>query len=282
MNMANIINTNIKSINAQHKLNRNEKATESALQKLSSGKRINSAKDDAAGLAIALKFAAQIAGANQAARNANDGISLVQTAEGGLQTTTENLQRMRELAVQSANATNTASDREALQQEYEQQQISIQETIESTDFNGQKVLSESANLEFQTGPNADPATNKTIVSTSNVLANADVKAAVVDSELSTQTSSSDAIGKIDAALEQVNLERARLGATQNRLASTVNNLQVSSENMSASRSRIEDADYAKQTAELTRSLILKKAGIGALSHANTSSSLVAGLLNKNF
>ncbi|MDX1812430.1 MAG: flagellin, partial [Gammaproteobacteria bacterium] len=263
-------------------LNKSDKSTQSALQKLSSGKRINSAKDDAAGLAIALRFAAQIAGANQAARNANDGISMVQTAEGGLQEVTDNLQRMRDLAVQSANASNSASDREALNLEYSQRQAEVQRTVESTDFNGHKVLNDSANLEFQVGPNADPAVNKTIVSTSNVTADADVKAALTESELSTQDSSTDAIGKIDAALQRVNEERARLGATQNRLESTVNNLSVSSENSSAARSRIEDTDYAKQTAELTRSLILNKAGIGALAHSKVNTALVAGLLNKSF
>lgn len=280
--MANFINTNIKSINAQNQLNRNEKNTQSALEKLSSGKRINSAKDDAAGLAIALRFAAQIAGANQAARNANDGISLVQTAEGGLQEVSGSLQRMRELAVQSANGTNSASDREALQQEYSAHQAEVQRTVEATDFNGHKVLSETANLEFQVGPNAAPATNKTIVSTANVTADANVQEALSNTELATQASSSDAIAKIDAAIEQVNLERARLGATQNRLESTVNNLQTSSESGSAARSRIVDADYAKQTAELTRSLILKDSGTSALAHANVSNSLVAGLLNKTF
>ena len=280
--MVNSINSNIKAINAQNNLNRNEKATQSAMEKLSSGKRINSAKDDAAGLAIALKFAAQIAGANQAARNANDGISLVQTAEGGLHEVSANLQEMRELAVQSANATNSSSDRQALQQEYSERGAEIQRTVEATDFNGHKVLNDSNNLEFQVGPNADPATNKTIVSTSNVLAEVDVNEVITNTDLATQASSSDAITKIDAALEQVNLERARLGATQSRLESTVNNLQVSAESGSATRSRIEDTDYAKQTAELTRSIILNKAGIASAAHANVSNNLVAGLLNKSF
>lgn len=280
--MANTINTNLSALNTQNKLNKSDKTTQSALQKLSSGKRINSAKDDAAGLAIALKFAAQITGANQATRNTNDGISLVQTAEGGLQEVSDNLQRMRELAVQSANGTNSASDREALNLEYEQRQAEVTRTVETTEFNGHKVLHDANNLEFQTGPNADPATNKTVVSTSNVLSNADVSEALTNTDLATHTASSDAITKIDAALDQVNQERARLGATQNRLESTVNNLQSSSVSSSAARSRIEDTDYAKQTAELTRSLILNKAGVGALAHSNINSSLVAGLLNKTF
>lgn len=278
--MANSINTNVKSINSQHVLNKNENKIAESMEKLSSGKRINSAKDDAAGLAIALRFATQIAGSRQAARNANDGISLVQTAEGGLQEVSNNLQRMRELAVQSANGTNSSADRDALQLEFGEMQGEIKRTVESTEFNGTKVLSDANNLDFQVGPNADPATNRLTVSTSNVLADAAVDDALNNSDISTQSSSTDAIAQIDAAIEQVNLERSRLGASQNRLVSTVTNLEVSHENNSAAKSRIMDTDYAKQTAELARTLILKKTGIATLSHANVSSGMVAGLLNK--
>lgn len=274
-----IINTNIKSINSQRMLNKNETAIANSLEKLSSGKRINSAKDDAAGLAIALRFATQIAGSQQAARNANDGISMVQTAEGGLHEATANLQRMRELAVQSANGTNSAPDRQALQTEFGELQGEISRTIESTEFNGQKVLNDSSNMVFQVGPNA-PASNQMHVSTSNVLAEADVKQAVSNSDITTQANSGAAIAEIDAALEQVNMERARLGATQSRLESAVTTQQISHENNSAAKSRIYDADYAKQTSELARTLILQKAGIASLSHANVNSGLVSGLLNK--
>jgi len=278
--MANSINTNIKSINSQRLLNNNENKIASSMEKLSSGKRINSAKDDAAGLAIALRFATQIAGSRQAARNANDGISMVQTAEGGLHEVSNNLQRMRDLAVQSANGTNSSSDRQALQLEYAEMQGEIERTVESTDFNGTKVLNDANNMDFQVGPNADPATNRVSVSTSNVLANAAVDDALSNSQITTQTASSDAIAQIDAAIEEVNLERARLGATQSRLASTVSNQEVSYENSASAKSRIMDTDYAKQTAEQARTLILKKSGIAALSHANVSSGMVAGLLNK--
>jgi len=274
------INTNLMSLNSQKALNTNDKNTSTSVERLSSGKRINSAKDDAAGLAIALRFAAQISGSMQAARNANDGVSMIQTAEGGLNETTANLQRMRDLAVQSANGTNSSSDRQALQTEFGELQGEISRTIESTDFNGTKVLNNSQSLEFQTGPNADPATNITIVSTSNVLANADVSMALNTSEITSQTTSSTAITEIDAALSQVNSERARLGAAQNRMESTVRNLETSVVGQSASRSRIEDADYAKETSNLARDLILNKAGITALSHANINSQLVSGLLNK--
>ncbi|MDH5258260.1 MAG: flagellin, partial [Gammaproteobacteria bacterium] len=219
-------------------------------------------------------------GSQQAARNTNDGVSMLQTAEGGLHEASGNLHRMRDLAVQSANATNAPSDREALQVEFAELQGEITRTIESTDFNGNKVLNESQNLEFQTGPNADPATNKTIVSTSNVLADSDVSTAVNTSEITTQAASGAAITEIDAALDKINMERARLGASQNRMESTVRNLETSAESQSASRSRIEDADYAKETSNLARDIILNKAGIAALSHANVNSKLVSGLLNK--
>jgi len=271
------VNTNIMSINAQKSLNRNDNDTATSLNRLSSGKRINSAKDDAAGLAIALKFAAQIVGSQQAARNTNDGISMLQVAEGGLEETTENLQRMRELAVQSANSTNNASDRQALQNEFSQMQSEVSRTAQSTEFNGTKVLNESQSHSFQTGPNPG---DQTVVTTNDILSDIDVSTAITSSDISSQTSSSDAIAKIDAALERVSSERSRFGASINTFESTVRNLDSSVENQSASKSRIEDTDYAKESSELTRSLILQKAGIAALSHAKVDSKLVFGLLNK--
>ena len=280
--MPNSINTNLSAINTQNKLNKTDKSTKSAMEKLSSGKRINSAKDDAAGLAIALRFAAQMAGANQAARNTNDGISLVQVADGGLASVNDNLQRMRDLAVQSANGTNSASDRTALNLEYQQNQSSIQQTVQNADFNGIKVLNNTQNVDLQVGPNADPSTNQLTVTATNILSDPNVSGAVTQTDITTQTNSGDAITKIDAAIEQVNLERARLGATQSRLESTVSNLSNSYENSASARSRIEDTDYAKQTAELARSQILHQAGLSSLSHSYANASLVAGLLNKHF
>ena len=250
------------------------------MQRLSSGRRINSAKDDAAGLAIALKFAAQIVGSQQATRNTNDGISLLQVAEGGLQQATDDLQRMRELAVQSANGTNSSSDRQAMQAEYSQLQSGISQSIANTDFNGVNVLTDSQSLALQTGPNADPATNQTVININNVLADSDVKVALQTSEITSQVASGDAIAQIDAALDKISGERAKIGASINRLGSTVNNLATSVENQSAARSRIEDADYAKETSNLTRDLILQKASIAVLGHAKVNSKLVLGLLNK--
>jgi len=270
------------NFNAQININRSDKAVASSLEKLSSGKRINSAADDAAGLAIALKFAAQIVGADQASRNANDGISMMQTADSGLENVADNLQRMRELAVQSANGTYSAADRNTMQLEYQQNQAEVQHTVESTEFNGHKLLNDPASLAFQLGPNGKPPTDRTVVSTTNILANAQVNDALSNSDVLSQTTGTDAIGKIDAALEHVNVERARLGATQNRLESTISNLQVSSENSSAARSRIEDVDYAKQTAELTRALMVHKASLAAAAHSNISGQMVAGLLNRTF
>jgi len=275
------INSNTQSLNTQNSLNKNDKATKSSLQKLSSGKRINSAKDDAAGLAIALKFATQISGSRQAARNANDAISLVQTAEGGLSEASENLQRMRELAVQSANGTNTASDRQALQIEFSQSQEEITLTVKSTEFNGNEVLHSSQNLEIQVGANGT-SSSKLTVTTNNVLSDPALKDALQNIDISSQGNSDTAIGKIDAAIEQISLERSRLGATQNSLVSTVKNIETYHENTSSARSQIIDTDFAKQTAELTKAKIKNNAGLAALSHGNISATLVSGLLNKKF
>ncbi len=272
------IATNIMSLNAQRSLNKNTENTATGIERLSSGKRINSAKDDAAGLAIALKFAAQIAGSQQAARNANDGISMLQTAEGGLQQTTDNLQRMRDLAVQSANGTNAPSDRQAMQTEFSALQGEISQSIQSTDFNGTKILDSGQPMTFQTGPNAG---NTTVVATSAVLANPDVNTAVTSSEITSQAASSSAIAEIDAAIAQVSMERARLGASQNTMASTVNSLESSAVAQSASKSRIEDADYAKEASNMARDMILQKAGIAVLGMANANEKLVSGLLNKS-
>jgi len=274
------INSNISSLNTQRTLDKTDKNTATTMQHLSSGRQINSAKDDAAGMAIALQFAAQIVGSQQATRNTNDGISMLQTAEGGLEQATDDLQRMRELAVQSANVTNSPNDRQALQAEYSQLQSGVSQNIENTDFNGVKVLSDSQSLEFQTGPNADPATNRTVVSINNILADSDMKVAVQTSDISSQGLSSSAISQIDAALDKVTAERSRIGASLNKMESTVNNLGSSIESQSAARSRIEDADYAKETSNLARDLILKEASIAVLGHSKVNSNLVLGLLNK--
>jgi flagellin len=385
--MPQIINTNIASLNAQRNLNASQNSLATSLQRLSSGLRINSAKDDAAGLAIASRFSAQINGLNQAARNANDGISLAQTAEGSLGVISDNLQRIRELAVQSRNATNSATDRAALNTEAQQLKAEIDRVASTTSFNGVKLLDGSfTNQAFQVGANvgetisigaianaqssalgsssvaqvtgaaasaftaitagdltvngvsvgavaADTnAANRassiaaavnsyssqtgvyaTILSSaptqvvltnsgsvpaspSIVVAFAGASATTATTGLTAATTAATtatgfaaldissvagadtAITAMDAALSAVNTARATLGAVQNRFSSTVANLQTTSENLSASRSRIQDADFAAETAMLTRAQILQQAGTAMLAQANALPQNVLSLL----
>ena len=383
--MAQVINTNISSLNAQRNLNSSQASLQTSLQRLSSGMRINSAKDDAAGLAISQRFTTQINGSDQAARNANDGISLAQTAEGSLGTITGNLQRMRQLAVQSANATNSASDRAALQTEVGQLKSEVDRVANNASFNGVQLLDGSnPSFVFQVGANTsandtvtvsglqnatlaglssvtsastqstaisglgtlavDGVTNSLTVNGTNIgaltatgtasqraaqvvdainrIATTTGVNAFVDSTSGTinLTSSSNialvatgtgaaqtgfaaaqnataatttgltsldissfsgaqlAIKQIDSALGQVNSARATLGAVQNRFSSVVANLQTTSENLSASRSRIQDTDFAAETANLTKSQILQQAGTAMLSQANSLPNNVLSLL----
>jgi flagellin len=384
--MPQIINTNIASLNAQRNLNASQNSLATSLQRLSSGLRINSAKDDAAGLAIASRFSAQINGLNQAARNANDGISLAQTAEGSLGVISDNLQRIRELAVQSRNATNSATDRAALNTEAQQLKAEIDRVASTTSFNGVKLLDGSfTNQAFQVGANvgetisigaianaqssalgsssiaqvtgaaasaftaitagdlsvngvsvgaiaadtnaANRASNlaaavnsyssqtgvyATILSSSptqvvltnsgsvpatpNIVLALSGTATTATTGLTAATTSAatatgfaaldissvagadTAMTAMDAALSAVNTARATLGAVQNRFSSTVANLQTTSENLSASRSRIQDADFAAETAMLTRAQILQQAGTAMLAQANALPQNVLSLL----
>ena len=406
--MAQVINTNIMSLNAQRNLNSSQGALATSLERLSSGLRINSAKDDAAGLAISERFTTQVRGLNQAIRNANDGISFAQTAEGALSTVGDALQRIRELAVQSANDTNSAADRQALNNEAQQLFAEISRVANSTEFNGGRILDGSMqDLFFQIGANqgqtiavsgvdaratelgssqavgnegltqsqikddgiatigsitidtaAAAALDEAIVADMTdvttledavrvinteiasrvaagdadaaAIANAgfkaslqvnndgtttiaitagfsadgftvsgglvtldDIAATPVDLfqvpvtaeqvnltqvDLSTRESATQALGAVDGALTQVNSLRAELGAVQIRFESTISNLSVSVENQSAARSRIQDADFAAETAELTRAQILQQAGISVLSQANASTQSVLALL----
>lgn len=383
--MPQVINTNVMSLNAQRNLSTSGGALATALQRLSSGLRINSAKDDAAGLAIAERFTTQIRGLNQAARNANDGISLAQTGEGALAEITNNLQRIRELAVQSANSTNSASDREALNQEVEQRLAEIERVASQTSFNGQKILDGSfGTAAFQVGANAgetisiglntsmkkdaigqiakvvgtidvtdisgDGATTDdpsfpltlaaddltvavgdgtavdladtydtaqelvdainskvagasawidddnqlviasqedlTIVAANDAITNLGVASATVaaDTDFLTAISvesaadANDTIVRVDAALTGVSSLRSTLGAIQNRFESTITNLTTAAENLTASRSRIQDADFAQETAALTRAQILQQAGTAILAQANAVPQNVLSLL----
>jgi flagellin len=382
--MPQVINTNVMSLNAQRNLSTSGGALATALQRLSSGLRINSAKDDAAGLAIAERFTTQIRGLNQAARNANDGISLAQTGEGALAEITNNLQRIRELAVQSANSTNSVSDREALNQEVEQRLAEIERVASQTSFNGQKILDGSfGTAAFQVGANAgetisiglntsmkkdaigqiakavgtvditdlngddthdDPSfplsvaaddftiavgdgtavqltgdyesaqdlvdainakvagasawidgdnhlviaahEDLTIVTANDVTTNLGVADAAVadDTDFLTAVSvesaadANDTIVRVDAALTSVSSLRSTLGAIQNRFESTITNLTTAAENLTASRSRIQDADFAQETAALTRAQILQQAGTAILAQANAVPQNVLSLL----
>ncbi len=370
------INTNVASLNAQNQLGKSQNLSDQALQRLSSGLRINSAKDDAAGLAISTRFSAQISGLNVATRNANDGISLAQTAEGALDEITNNLQRIRELAVQAANATNSDSDRAALNDEVEQRINEIDRISSQTAFNGLKVLDGSFGKEnFQVGANAgetisidleqstrkdkigelassavigdsaitvandiqikvgngdyvtvdretgdttedviekingsgvtgvyavgsesNPGTSGidqiTLISSSDFTYSVDGGSTEIERTLETNGDSSflssvsvedvaganEAILRIDSALDSVNSLRGELGAVQNRFESTIANLSTSVENLSASNSRILDADFAAETAKLSKSQVLQQAGISVLAQANARPQQVLSLL----
>lgn len=381
--MALSINTNVASLNAQRNVAKSQEGLATSLQRLSTGLRINSAKDDSAGLAISERFSSQIRGLNQAARNANDGISLVQTAEGALTEVGNNLQRIRELAVQASNGTNTQVDRDALNAEVTQLKSEIQRVSEQTNFNGTKLLDGSfSGVAFQVGANAGetitiasiantqvatlggtinrfsasvsasaitsfataiPAGGLTIngtdvgaiaaagnsqeragqiteainrvSSTTGVGASYDATSGQVtltssaavtvggasgtvaiagfaagsvgtstpavgvnSVNVSSFTGAQDAIAMMDAALKSVNTSRGNLGAIQNRFSSTIANLQTTSENLSASRGRIVDADFAAETANLSKGQILQQAGTAMLSQANSLPQGVLGLL----
>jgi flagellin len=379
--MASVISTNVSSLNAQRNLTTSQGSLATSLQRLSSGLRINSAKDDAAGLAISERMTTQIRGLNQATRNANDGISLAQVAEGALAGIGNALQRIRELAVQSANATNSASDRAALDVEAQQLSAEVQRIASSTDFNGVNLLDGSfTNQQFQVGANANETISVSAITNANVAnlgsstsaavtgiaavtltaavtgitidgsngngaiaigsfggagdsatqraaALRDAVNAVADQtgvyatndtattvtltgggsiiiagaavatsgltaattaaatttgfntlDLSNVAGANIAIGTMDAALTEVNTVRANLGALQSRFESVVANLSINSENLNAARSRIRDADFAAETANLTRSQILQQAGTAMLAQANSAPQNVLSLL----
>ncbi len=261
--MPQIINTNVMSLNSQRSLNRSQTSMMTAVERLSSGLRINRAKDDAAGMAISEKFTSQIRGLNQAIRNANDGVSFVQTADGGMDEMSIALQRMRELAVQSANATYSSGNRNDLDKEFQQLSQEVHRIALNTDFNGVKVLDTSATFAMQVGWEANQTIDITGIKTSsgNV-------ATALNGNVTTVAEAQSSIGKLDAAIQTIVNHRATFGAKQNRMESAIRNLQNISENQSAARSRIRDADFAKETAELTRTQILQQAGVAMLAQAN--------------
>jgi flagellin len=341
--MALTINTNVASLNAQRNLGKSQGQLNNSMQRLSSGLRINSAKDDAAGLAISDRMTAQIRGLNQASRNANDGISMAQTAEGALQETTNILQRMREIAVQASNGTNTTADRSSLDAEVSQLMEEVGRIASTTAFNGQTLLngafaSGTGNATFQVGANAGNTisiniaaanevglgleTSNYTAATTGVTASATYvpTASATYSNISTGAGSGDgdwtltasavygsvvatsattgitasavgttttvatfsaaqtAITTIDSALNSIDTIRGDLGAVQNRFESTISNLQNVSENLSAARSRILDADIAQETSNMTKMNILQQAGVSILAQANQAPQLALSLL----
>lgn len=313
--MGQTINTNVMSLNAQRNLNSSQSSLAISMQRLSSGMRVNSAKDDAAGLAIAERMNTQIRGMNVAMRNANDGISLAQTAEAALGKISDNLQRMRELAVQSRNGTNSDTDRSFLQKEFSQLQQEISRIISATTFNGQQILhaddpTVAASTSFQIGANA---TLDDVVDIESVALNGTAQVAgsidgttvghdtvaTAYTALSADGSTGIAIGgddgtggavdvaKVDDAIKVLDFslnavleKRAEFGAIQNRFEAVISNLQVASENQSSARARIMDADFAQETANLSRAQILQQAGTAMVAQANTLPQQVLQLLQR--
>ena len=280
--MAMSVNTNLYSQNAQRNLSKSQSSLSTSMQRLSSGLRINSAADDAAGLGISQRMQAQVNGMNVAVRNANDGVSLAQTADGALASVSDSLQRMRELAVQARNSTNSGSDRDSLNQEFGQLGSEIQRVLGGTTFNGAAILATAATLTFQVGANVTVDDTIT-VATTDLKANATVAAvttgaAATIGSAATAASIGSVITNLDAAIDTVNGQRANFGASQNRFAAVVSNLQSAAENQSAAKSRITDADFASETANLSRAQILQSAGTAMVAQANQLPQSVMKLL----
>lgn len=282
--MAMVINTNVSSLNAQRMLSNTNSSLSVSMERLSSGLRVNSAKDDAAGLAISDRMSSQIRGMTVAMRNANDGISMAQTAEASMGSITETMQRMRDLAIQSANFGAVSSgDREKLQTEFKQLGDEISRIIKNTEFNGKKVLNGAlSGANFQVGANTS-TDNQISVTISNLALASGITslfstAAVSIGSLATSTGVRDAVDAIDTAIRKVDTFRSTLGAVQNRFSTTISNLQSSIENQSAARSRIMDADFAVETSNMSRSQILQQAGTAMLAQANQSQQNVLSLL----
>ena len=312
-----VINTNIKSLISQNALNINNRALSGAMEQLSTGKRINSAADDAAGLAISSRMTAQIRGLDQSIRNANDGISLLNTAEGALVEVTNMLQRMRELAVQAGNDTYTDTDRASLGLEYKQLMIEINRIAQNTQWNGMSILnnntgsgtsigtggtvadptatgSELRNIKFQVGANAnqtisvqfrdfgipmtasgEPDSSVTAPDTYKIFS---AGATLNTTSISSSSNANTAIGRLDAAINRINEQRATYGAIVNRLTYAGDNLTNVSQNTTESRSRILDTDYAKASSELSRTQIIQQAATAVLAQANTDQQTVLKLL----
>jgi flagellin len=281
-----VINTNVASLRTQAAMGQNTKALQGVMEQLSTGKRINSAADDAAGLAISTRLTSQINGLNQAVRNANDGISMLKTTEGATDTVTNMLQRMRELAIQGANGTNSSADIQSMNTEYQQLYSEMKRIANTTAWNNMNVLDGtfSGGVSFMVsevaGPNSkisaaiasfDPTAGAT-----NALV--DGFAAMSGSSISAGSTATDLLNKISVAISGVNKVRSTLGATINRLQFTVDNLTNVSTNLSASRSQIEDVDYSQATADLAKRQVIQQAATAMLAQANQQPQSVLSLL----
>ena len=281
--MALFVNTNTSSINAQRNLNKSTNALSSSYTKLASGSRINSAKDDAAGLQIADRMTSQINGLTQGNRNANDGISLCQTAEGALDEVTNMLQRMRTLAVQSANGTNSSAERTAMNDEVLELQKEIKRIGSDTSYGGKlKIFGTDADklagdVDFQVGSHQNQKITVSFKSMSGVLGQA-LASFSTSISVSSDVKSQSAIGTLDTMIANVDKFRAKLGATQNRLESAISNQENVIENVSDARSRIKDVDYASETAKMAQQQILQQASTAMLSQANQKNSIALNLL----
>ncbi|MDT8858776.1 flagellin [Alkalihalobacillus sp. MEB130] len=275
-----IINNNLNAMNAHRQMGINVNQNGNAMEKLSSGLRINRAGDDAAGLAISEKMRGQIRGLDQASRNSQDGISLIQTAEGALNETHDILQRMRELAVQSANDTNTDEDRSELQEEFNQLAREITRIADNTEFNTQNLLNGDGEFTFHIGANEGQSITLNIdAMDATTLAVATGEGEETEGiDISTQAGADAAITLVNTAIETVSTERSKLGAVQNRLEHTIKNLDNASENLQAAESRIRDVDMAKEMMEFTRTNILNQASQAMLAQANQQPQAVLQLL----
>lgn len=277
--MGTIVNTNVNSIATQHALVQSQRTLDKAMEQLSTGQRINSAADDATGLAIGNKLGTQILSLNQAVRNANDGISMLQTADGASGQMVTMLQRMRELAIQSANDTNDQDARDAMQQEFAGLQTEINNSITNTSWNGMQLLDLGAgsakNIYFHVGPGSEDNVALPLASFDS----GDVKTVLTTASINTRPHAITSLNLIDQAITQIDTERGKWGAMMNRLTYAADNASNVSLNTNASRSRIMDADYALATAELARAMILNNAGSAMLSQANQQPIYVLALLS---
>jgi flagellin len=274
--MALFVNTNVSSLNASRQLFNSSLALDVSFERLSSGFRINKAADDAAGLQISDRLTSQIEGLDQAVRNANDGISLAQTAEGALVETTTALQRIRVLAIQSQNGINTSADRAALNLEVSALQAEINRIADTTEFGGLNLLDGSFSAQFLVGANAGQTISVNLSRTGGFGTSGLFNGQLVS--VVTVGQSSAAIASIDAAISAIGNQRAEIGATQNRFQSTIRNLSNISENVSGARSRIRDTDFSVETAELTRNQIIQQASTTILSQANQRPQAALSLL----